>query len=462
MTEEGLVLLVRHLISRIVTLTVPALVLFVSGCIVTGGPLLDRRPRLDPLPDVKRPAEGTDRATVVFPKTEPEFTKGAVINRRGSSISLGQSVVINVPVDAYRTEEEKKAERTRELLKGTGYRGEAYFDTSEQLVEKALIKAGFNVIDRSKLEAKLRTRRDRGKEVHLDNDRSKQAAIDAVEAGYWEGKLTANEKELRLYEIEKRYSTRSLGSKRAEDEMVDISEVIRASEDGQVTVDYLLQINEFGVELRGDRKLDLLGPEGTELERLLVSNPGVERKIQREITVPWFTASCNAKLIDIETGAIVWLADLEVTSQDVIDGGFRITYEVDRVVSRTGLAVKVSQKRSALEELIDVAQRPVKGKLRDVEDELEAQGRALKRAKSEYQSAKEAFESSTAGQTERTAYWNYSYVVRRRIQPSFLLPYLLLQSNSNEDDIARTKEHVLDLARLAADTLISSIEIDHQ
>lgn len=456
--------------SASLRLLVVAAVLGLSGCVVTAAPLLDRRPNVEPLPrfqslaDVTPPSTGAKEIVVDFPQTSPMFQPGDVINRGG--IRSNSSVVINVPVDDPRTESEISQSRQSARAAG-GYRGEAYFDLSEQMVEKALIRGGFNVIDRSKLEAKLRNRRDKstsnvGSSTYTD---AKKAAIAVLDEERDLGLLTQAEYEKKLAEVQRRYASHGLGSKRTEDEMVDISEVIRASEDGAVQVQYLLQINEFRVLPREDRPLPVLSDPTPELKRLLKDNPGLSRKLDKEVFIPWFTASCNAKLISISTGSIVWLGNLEISSQDVVPGGFDVVYEVDQSVRLSRGAREFDSQAEALwhdlresyerlDTVIDRGMRSVRGKPRDVEDSLERQKKDLRRQERRYRDLLAAFNDLMRQRPDSETIWVYDYKVRRSVRPDYVLT-----EDSSRQDRERAEQHRADLARVAADTLIGSIKV---
>ena len=93
----------------------------------------------------------------VLPDIENYFNNPGALYRKDSS---APTVIISIPIE--RSKHKKEGESTHIGQEGAIYESDGYYNEAEQAIEGALIRQGFNVLDRSKFEAKLRDLRDRG------------------------------------------------------------------------------------------------------------------------------------------------------------------------------------------------------------------------------------------------------------------------------------------------------------
>lgn len=159
-----------------------------------------------------------------------------------------------------------------------------YFHAAEQQIEKELIKHGFKVLSREKFEAKLRKARG---------------------------------------------TVRSEGLQ----ELTDITEVIRAAEDGDLKSDYLLQINEFTQNDVAIYEINL-GSYG-EFQGLMNIFPKATSKLQKIQYLPCseFSTTLNAKLIHVQTGRIVWIGDHTASTRGLYSNLLSLRLGVEEKVS---------------------------------------------------------------------------------------------------------------------------------
>jgi len=145
----------------------------------------------------------------------------------------------------------------------------AFVSDTERQLEKELIKRGFRVINRARLEAKLREMRDsrddcKGSLSALrpaclqQLPEEAQRLIASFDQDRRAGKLSDLDFATKVAEVRDRFQYASAGRNRAANEMIDVSEVIRAAKDGEVGADFILLINGFRFETvpRGGRAGD--------------------------------------------------------------------------------------------------------------------------------------------------------------------------------------------------------------
>ncbi|MFT5688002.1 MAG: hypothetical protein ACJAZN_001550 [Planctomycetota bacterium] len=284
-------------------------------------------------------------ASVNFPQiaTDAEVLAEGVTTRPNYSVPIDAKIVISVPV-----EEQLREERRKESGIGaqsgddegiSSFKTTGYFNRAEQQIVRSLIGKGFIVLDRSKFEAKLRDQREEAnRNYYSRNNEAKDAEIEAAADKKEAGLLTVDQWANELAEIEKKYITRSKDSGRKAGqakELVDNSELIRAAQSGEIRSDFILQVNTFNTAGIADERLYLTSFK--EIEDVCKANPGLRQAYERSgsniITRPGFFGYLNAKLIDVQTGAIVWVGEHRVTTENVLKGGFTITVPSSKRVS---------------------------------------------------------------------------------------------------------------------------------
>jgi|GEM_PF-5637611 len=244
-------------------------------------PLFIKRPLTESLPVVKP----IDKRVIslkdseIFSLSQPNrgripvdyISRGDFFNYKTSS----PTIVISLPTDY--VERMHDGNRT---LSDKRFKTDGYYHSIEQLFEKALIRRGFAVVDRSKLEAQLRVG---GKERHLSN----------------------------------------------------ISELLQMAQ-SSLDVDYILQINRADIEKVSSLNFDLMrdafnreiiedfkeSRAGMQLEhrkQLVEYNRGYRGdKLPVNISIEGTKFTLNAKIINVYSGNIDWLGSLVSDSRDIV------------------------------------------------------------------------------------------------------------------------------------------------
>ncbi len=312
---------------------------FLAGCATqTVPPLYTTMPKIDmpPPPQLLKvpvpPAQKPISVAIKIPKTTTAVSAESAIMRRGAVIKAGASVVISVPSALQRIQD--ASSRVKDAVnpgakETIGFRTDGYFNVLEQYIERELIAAGFLVKDRSRFEAKLRDLRD-GVGVAPANKgvAPVQAIASAQAAGDGEALSADN-----LFEKGRQFVGVMMSlftDKSSREEMFDTAEVIRAAQDGSVSADYVLQVNDLSVRhYTGEPMMLTSRPE---VQAVLGENPGLrvgvageEREaIPATLAQPWMLAHFNAKLINVKTGTIDWIGDFSVESLAVLEDGMTI------------------------------------------------------------------------------------------------------------------------------------------
>jgi len=205
----------------------------------------------------------------------------------------------------------------------------AFVSDTERQLEKELIKAGFRVINRARLEAKLREMRDSRDDCkgyfytysadclsRLPDDIRR--LLDLYRQERAAGKLSDAEFLRKTEELRERYQVSSAGKRRDANEMTDVSEVIRAAKDGDVGADYILLINGFNVQ-PSKRVINLLAvPEVREFAKIDPSaNAWVNENQYKECLQS--SVGLDASLVHVKTGEVVWIGEHKV-SEDMLTG----------------------------------------------------------------------------------------------------------------------------------------------
>ncbi len=295
------------------------------------------QPRLLGLPEPP-PTESVP-LTIRIPRQAMAVGPDNSIMRRGAVVRPGSSVVISVPASIYQRTQRTPGHGVADEL---GFRTDGYFNVLEQYIERGLIAAGFHVKDRAKFEAKLRDLRDSG-DVVRRADSPYNAALADLQRELDAGKITRKEYAEQALQLRDRLLDPSRGS-RGREELTDISEVIRAAQDGDVMADYVLQVNELAVVHYTGTPLQL----GTlpEVQEVLRKNPGLRigstedmSTIPSTLKQPWAQARFNAKLIDVKTGSIDWIGEYTIESLAVLDDGVRIVIGIRKRPTNANVVV---------------------------------------------------------------------------------------------------------------------------
>jgi hypothetical protein len=338
----------------------------------TSGPLLQTVPQLDDVPTFQPlamrevPAPVRDQLTLVLKPGDITPSSEEYVNSPGAQATepgTRPSVIISVPLEATRAARQAaelraqglvpSAVTAQENVAGTAlesFQTDGYYNEAEQQIETALIRRGFDVLDRARFEATLRDLRDRadsngqcyGDICDIAEAAGTSVARARLEEALKNGDIELSEYQQTLEELNRRAERSSPGQRRTEDEMVDIAEVIRAAQSGTETADYLLQISLVQVEPSFDRQFNI--DAFPETQAFLDRHPGLQLgsgpgQLPSAIPARWYRAEFNAKLMSIRTGSIVWLGNHELSSQHAEP--LTITMDVERSVAN-GEAVQAA------------------------------------------------------------------------------------------------------------------------
>lgn len=417
------------------------------------------------------PSQRQDSVTVKIPQGEAELDPLNIVNS-GSGVPRGSKVVISLPhLPDSVTKTEAKANESNAL---SSFRANGFYNQAEQEIEKALLRIGLQAVDRAKFEAKLRELRD-----SIRNDRDNTDALRELKTQYEKGSISDNEYMQEVARISQSANTAGVRRARGESEIVDISELIRAAQSGDIRADYILQVNNFVIKQSYDRMLDIQGRP--EMSEFLGRNPGLRfgqsssTELPSNISTPWFIASCNAKLIEVATGNIVWIGEHKIESTDVTKDGFTISFDIgQRVTNATAINGEIVDYNSELQELYQTAssrsdelsaiyaQGTSPQKFESKEDLLaweESMKSKADKALSSLISAVRAYQQFSQRLPDATRTdWEYIYTVNEpRIEPN--LAALVKSASDDIQSRERLEKHTRDLARLVNNQLISSIKI---
>lgn len=315
-------------------------------------------PKLDQMPEtvaMKAPIKPVSQnlstdITIKKTPTLQEVLDENVISKKGFAVKADARVVISVPIDLQRKEQNRDLQ---DKIRKSGWSGRQeqndrdiadskalthsqddvafstaeYFNKAEQEIEKSLLRKSFTVMDRSKFEAELRDRRE--KKSDKNTSKALTAEISRLRKQNKSGLISDKDLIAEIEAAENRYSEDSSGNTReaGDNELVDISELIRAAQEGQNQADYILQVNSFDIDPISDRQLYI--SEQEKIAAHFIEHQGLLDEMYEQnvatITQPGFFGYLNAKLIDVKTGAIVWVGEHRVESQNVIDIRVKMT-----------------------------------------------------------------------------------------------------------------------------------------
>jgi len=326
-------------------------IILIYGC-SSKPPKIEATPAVSLMNAPQAPANENLSASFKIYKTPTsvEELQENVISRKNFRVKDNAKVVISVPVEQQRQEQkraldnkirqsgygsgnktqtQKDLEKSSQLDQGgdTTFSTAEYFNKAEQQIEKSLLRKNFIVMDRSKFEAKLRDRRE--KDRGSSDSEARQSEINNIEELSLAKRITSKEKTKMLQEMENKYGTRSKsgGREAGVNELVDISELIRAAQEGKNQADYILQVNSFDIGPISDRQLYI--SEQPKIQPLLLEHPALIDAMDTvgaaTIVQPGYFGYLNAKLIDVKTGSIVWVGEHRVESENVTDINVSLT-----------------------------------------------------------------------------------------------------------------------------------------
>jgi len=299
--------------------------IFISGCATqrVAPPLFEKPPQKDPLgearlvdvPAVIQPVNTP--LQIHIPQKKVVLSPDCSTMPSGTIIEKGSSVVISIPSSAALCDEKEENQ--------VGFCTDGYFNILEQYIERSLIVAGFKVKDRSKFEAKLRG-------IRSDLSRKGEETLYSVVLADLKRALEDSKIDRTAYAEQAqifRDRLLSLDPPRKGRELTDITELIRAAQDGETKVDYILQVNDLSVAPYVGKSLQLA--KRPEVKEFLLKNPGLKLGVENKKGViastlkqSWAQARFNAKLINVKTGEIDWIGDLTIDSLAVLKEGIFI------------------------------------------------------------------------------------------------------------------------------------------
>jgi hypothetical protein len=452
-------------------------------------PLYTTVPLLPKAPSVSFIAERTTppverEQLVISLKQESKPGEDEFFNNPGAARKAdgkSPSVILSVPEEPQNDNALLKTQGTNNYLDEV-FKTVGYYNEAEQAIEVALLRKGFNVLDRSKFEAKLRNMRDRANSSNywwssynsLIEKKDYQAIKDILANQVKEGAITQAEYLNRLAEIDQNSQLGWGGSKRSEDEMNDIAEVIRVAETGNTQASYILQINSVSVSEAGHRPIEIRNK--AEVLAFLEANPGIQigkesNMIPFTVDARWLQVMFSAKLIDINTGSIVWLGTHELESwvaEDIkivfdvqrsvnngeeVNNGIRkhnaaIRAKSEEVAKLTGelkVAYESAMVKQKFETKSEVSQfkNELQQKIKNLEGQIETKEKELAKLV-DYKPA------------ELDREWTYTYVVSKPI----ILPDLLADGEKSIEGQQTLLKHRRELIKVVTQQLIDTITIE--
>jgi hypothetical protein len=338
--------LIKRMLPGIVTACACA---FLSGCateklreappLYAAVPPVDAMPSQELLPMPARPDTNPVQLKLVLPRTDPQIGPENSVMRRGAEIKENSSVVISVPSWLSGANGEKEvhpAEYSQNVFSTADN-----FHILEQFVEKGLLMSGFHVKDRSKFEAKLRDLRDADPDQwwrRRSPDSDVGALKEELDKALENDEITMEEYTEQLVQAREQLSDKRYGKNRDKNEVSDISELIRAAQDGDVQADYILQVNDLEINFApSTRKINIKSFKET--SSFLAENPGLRVEENDDVhalpaTIPqqWMVAVFNAKLINVKTGSIDWIGEYSIDSRAVVEDGIQIHIDVRKEI----------------------------------------------------------------------------------------------------------------------------------
>ncbi len=320
-----------------------AVAVILGGC--AAPPIvLDALPtfRAEPLREVPQSEFIEISANVPQQVTMPDRLKSGVTARRDLVVAQNARVVISVPVEEQQREARRKTQMPEKEMPSdnigiTSFKTTGYFNKAEQQIETSLIGKDFTVIDRAKFEAKLRNERRSAGNESAELNEDKEAEVAALLEKKDSGRISLDGWAEELKAIERKYKSGIKGRKADTPELADTSELIRAAQSGETQADYILRVNAFKTGPLSDTIIDFLGfPSVSEV---CAKHRGLAQAITQadlaRFTQPGFYGLLNAKLIEVQTGSIVWVGSHRVDSRYVLETGLHMRLRVEKSVSNS-------------------------------------------------------------------------------------------------------------------------------
>jgi hypothetical protein len=470
----------RDVLRRLCGLTALVAVMAVVGCATqnTVPPLYAKAPQPEALGEPRLrpvPAPPPAKAIPIFiniPQKKTTVGPENSVMRQGTVVRSGASVVISVPASMYQRPQDGASLRAGD---GAGLGSDGSFGALEQYVERGLLGVGLQVKDRAKFEAKLRDARDAAKSLRGADSFS--IALESLKRDLDGGKITRDEFTDKVKQLRDKLADAPPGS-RIRSELSDVSELIRAAQDGDVMADYVLQVNELAVTPYAGSPLQLA--TRPEVQAALVANPGVRiggeegKSIPATLAQPWAQARFNAKLIDAKTGSIDWIGEYVVDSLAVLDGGVTITIGARRRTVNANAVVdpvveydervRESHKRAAaarieLEKAYAASMQPLSndGPAEKADAMQNARRVEVETAERNYQAALAAYQETVRKEpAEAHAEWTYEYDVDAPvISPDLFNP-------KSEEERRQLVDHVKALGSRVTHDLLGAIKVGGQ
>ncbi len=368
------------------------IIIFIIGCTT---PL----PRLDPLPApefqpyIVPPDPVNLTQTIVVGRTSSD--KNTLLDnitvRNNLAIPENSRVVISMPprTSQQTTNQPEASKRGRALVVQAVKGGDAqdnkatdmdnYLDIVEQQIEKSLIEKNLIVIDRAKFSVALQqqcyqtaSQQDRFRETMMI---IKEAVMHQLTSGLINQDQLLSEL---TYSIEK-YT--GAGERCCAGELVganlETSELICVAQSPYARADYILEVNEFDTISLQDEMIFL--SDMVEIKSLISVDNQLGKALEREnyntVIKPGYVGHLRAKLIEVTTGAIVWLGEHQIESQNVLNEGFSIEVPIRKEVANIGqLNRRIDDYNQELERLsqrlqnsrAEVLDSKAKNKIREV------------------------------------------------------------------------------------------------
>ncbi len=327
-------------------------------------PLVSEKPNANLIPQRFPPSIERDRLELTIfeeaiPNKKDYFNNPSEnLNRLGKS----PSVILSMPkISSVKTiTDSEDYLNNKDKFSGV-YKTDGDYNKAEQSIENALLRQGFNVLDRAKFEAKLRDSRDQeaaqnspyGVIDGLLNTPETKSLIERLNKALSNGDITQTEFDNYMFQIKKNASGESAGSNRTEDEMNDNPEILRIAE--KEGADYLFQINKVSIEDAGKRKYDI--HKRKEVIEFLDRHPGLEignndGELPSSIESNWLLGNFSSKLISVKSGSIAWLGEHEIESWEAEP--IEISIEVQKKVENAErINTAISQFNSKVSMLSD-------------------------------------------------------------------------------------------------------------
>ncbi len=463
-----------------------AFIILLSGCspkvyepVTTTIPTIETKPDFKTLASRTPPEPSIETIEIIIQdqslpqKDDYVNNPGALLKENGSS----PSVIISIPEEIAHAQNTIKFddEELTEVFKPSSYSEDVQY-----AIESALLRQGFNVLDRSQFEAKIRDiRKSKNTQYWWTNyenlleNENYDAVKTLLEEKLKSGKLAQDDYIKRIAEVDEISIIGLAKKKRKEYEKTDISDVINAAQTGIDKADYVLQINDISIINAGNKFIDLQNKN--EIKDLLNRNPGLKlgngkNCVPMKVKSQWLQAEFNAKLIDVNTGSIVWLGyhELESWAAEPI----RIVFEVQKKVinaDQVNLAINnyndnlnttASDLSSSANALLDTYRESIVPHKFKKNDELfkytQELTSKLETLETDYNNKKVDFDSALKNiPSVVNNDWEYEYVV----SDVNIVPNLLVESDDNINREFRLLRHRKQLIKKVTQELLETIKV---